>query len=99
LLAHDLKAGNWACWRFWASISAILAGQRSRKNTSKTNRPLKTRAPFTKELLAEDTNPESVLMHYCEQTGLTFSREKRRVRILVVESAKEENKQRWPRPV
>jgi hypothetical protein len=46
------------------------------------------RAPFTKELLAEDQNPESVLKHLCEQTGLTASKEKRRVRIVSIEALK-----------
>lgn len=46
------------------------------------------RAPFTKELLAEDQNPDSVMKHLAEQTGLNVNKEKRRVRVFAVEAVK-----------
>ncbi len=46
------------------------------------------RAPFTKELLAEDQNPDSVIKHLAEQTGLKVSKEKRRVRVFTIEAMK-----------
>ena len=48
------------------------------------------RPPFTKELLAQDQNPESVMKHLGEQTGLTVSKEARKVRVYQVEATKSE---------
>jgi RNA polymerase sigma factor (sigma-70 family) len=45
------------------------------------------RSPFTAEQRLEDTDPERVLKHLTEQTGLTFKEDRRKVRILFVERA------------
>jgi hypothetical protein len=46
------------------------------------------RPTFTKEQWAADTDPDSVMKHLGEATGLTVTKEKRRVRIVLVENAK-----------
>ncbi len=43
------------------------------------------RSPFTDQERREDTDPELVLKHVSEQTGLFFKEETRRVRVLFVE--------------
>jgi hypothetical protein len=45
------------------------------------------RSPSTAEERREDTDPEAVLKHVTEQTGLTFKEAKRKVRVLFVERA------------
>jgi RNA polymerase sigma factor (sigma-70 family) len=47
------------------------------------------RSSFTEQEGKEDTDPETVLKHLTEQTGLTFKEENRRVRVLFVERANE----------
>jgi hypothetical protein len=46
------------------------------------------RMPFTKETQREDHDETLVLQHLHEQTGLTYTRERRPIRILFVERAK-----------
>jgi hypothetical protein len=45
------------------------------------------RSPFTAEERQEDTDPETVLKHVSDQTGLTFKEATRKVRVLFVERA------------
>ena len=45
-------------------------------------------SPFTEEQQRQAKNPELVLKHVSEQTGLTFKKEKRKLRTLVVERKK-----------
>jgi hypothetical protein len=47
------------------------------------------RSPFTKQEAKEDTDPDGVLKHIAEQTGLTFKEETRKVRVLFVTRAPE----------
>jgi hypothetical protein len=46
------------------------------------------RSPFTKEMRREDHDEGLVLKHLAEQTGLTFTRERRVIRVLFVEKAR-----------
>jgi hypothetical protein len=46
------------------------------------------RHPFTEQMRREDHEEASVLRHLQEQTGLTFTRERRPIRILFIERAK-----------
>ncbi len=48
------------------------------------------RAPYTKELLAQDQDPEAVMKHLAEQFGLTASKQRRKVRVFHIESTKSE---------
>jgi RNA polymerase sigma factor (sigma-70 family) len=50
------------------------------------------RSPFTEQEAKEDTDPDGVLKHLGEQTGLTFKEENRRVRVLFVERTPEPDK-------
>jgi RNA polymerase sigma factor (sigma-70 family) len=47
------------------------------------------RSPFTEQERKEDTDPDLVLSHLTEQTGLTFKEEKRPTRVLFVEQTKD----------
>jgi hypothetical protein len=46
------------------------------------------RSPFTEQMRREDHDEAQVLRHLQEQTGLTFTREKKSIRVLFVERAK-----------
>lgn len=46
------------------------------------------RSPFTEQMRREDHDEALVLQHLQEQTGLTFTRERRTIRILFIERAK-----------
>ncbi len=46
------------------------------------------RSPFTEQMRHEDHDEAMVLQHLQEQTGLTFARERRPIRILFIERAK-----------
>jgi hypothetical protein len=46
------------------------------------------RSPFTEKERREDHDEKLVLQHLHEQTGLTFTRERRPIRILFIERAK-----------
>jgi hypothetical protein len=46
------------------------------------------RSPFTEQMRREDHNEALVLQHLHEQTGLTFTREKKPIRVLFVERPK-----------
>jgi hypothetical protein len=46
------------------------------------------RSPFTEQMRREDHDEALVLQHLHEQTGLTFTRERRPIRILFIERAK-----------
>jgi RNA polymerase sigma factor (sigma-70 family) len=50
------------------------------------------RSPFTEQEAKEDTDPDGVLKHLSEQTGLTFKEENRKVRVLFVERTPEQPK-------
>lgn len=49
---------------------------------------LNARSPFTDEQRRADHDPKLVLKHLEEQTGLTFTTETRKIRVLFVEAAK-----------
>jgi RNA polymerase sigma factor (sigma-70 family) len=77
-LARFLRAaGSFMGRRLVSEVEAPPKGEVSWYN----NR----RSPFTEEQRLEDTDPELVLKHLTEQTGLTFKEERRKVRILFVE--------------
>ncbi|MFI5457046.1 MAG: hypothetical protein ACHRXM_16495 [Isosphaerales bacterium] len=46
------------------------------------------RSPFTQQMKREDHDESLVLQHLQEQTGLTFTREKKPIRVLFIERAK-----------
>ena len=46
------------------------------------------RSPFTEQMRREDHDEALVLQHLHEQTGLTFTREKKPIRVLFVERPK-----------
>ena len=50
------------------------------------------RSPFTEKERQEDMDPDGVLKHLSEQTGLTFKEENRKVRVLFVERTAEQPK-------
>ena len=46
------------------------------------------RSPFTEQMRREDHDEPLVLQHLHEQTGLTFTRERKPIRILFIERSK-----------
>jgi hypothetical protein len=77
-LARFLKAaGSFMGRRLVSEVEAPPKGEVSWYNN--------LHSPFTEEQRLEDTDPELVLKHLTEQTGLTFKEERRKVRILFVE--------------
>jgi RNA polymerase sigma factor (sigma-70 family) len=70
------SVGDWIKWRIVTEVEDA-----PKQVTWHVN----CRPPYTKETLAHDQNPESVLKHLCEQTGLTVGQEKRRVRVVAIE--------------
>jgi hypothetical protein len=77
--AEFLQAAGWFIDR--RLVSEVEDAPKGRAVSWRYNR----RSPFTEQEGKEDTDPEQVLKHLGEQTGLTFKEETRTVRVLFVE--------------